>query len=164
METIGRILDLVARALAAIAAAAGAAIFAFILAAVVMRYLVAAPFRFTEELSGLLLAMMVFLAMPMALVRDLNIRVTLVTDALPALARRVAWIASELILVAFATIFAWQSWNLVAFHARLGLKSEQARLELWPWLAVMTACVALCALVGAWKATRQPPSGGGMHI
>jgi TRAP-type C4-dicarboxylate transport system permease small subunit len=108
--------------------------------------------------------MMVFLAMPMALVRDLNIRVTLVTDALPALARRVAWIASELILVAFATIFAWQSWNLVAFHARLGLKSEQARLELWPWLAVMTACVALCALVGAWKATRQPPSGGGMHI
>ncbi|MFZ9416305.1 MAG: TRAP transporter small permease [Alphaproteobacteria bacterium] len=164
METIGRILDLVARALAAIAAAAGAAIFAFILAAVVMRYLVAAPFRFTEELSGLLLAMMVFLAMPMALVRDLNIRVTLVTDSLPALARRVAWIASELILVAFATIFAWQSWNLVAFHARLGLKSEQARLELWPWLAVMTACVALCALVGAWKATRQPPSGGGMHI
>ncbi|MFZ9487328.1 MAG: TRAP transporter small permease [Alphaproteobacteria bacterium] len=164
METIGRILDLGARALAAIAAAAGAAIFAFILAAVVMRYLVAAPFRFTEELSGLLLAMMVFLAMPMALVRDLNIRVTLVTDSLPALARRVAWIASELILVAFATIFAWQSWNLVAFHARLGLKSEQARLELWPWLAVMTACVALCALVGAWKATRQPPSGGGMHI
>jgi TRAP-type C4-dicarboxylate transport system permease small subunit len=164
MEAIGRILDLVARALAAIAAAAGAAIFAFILAAVVMRYLVAAPFRFTEELSGLLLAMMVFLAMPMALVRDLNIRVTLVTDSLPALARRVAWIASELILVAFATIFAWQSWNLVAFHARLGLKSEQARLELWPWLAVMTACVALCALVGAWKATRQPPSGGGMHI
>ena len=164
METIGRILDLVARALAAIAAAAGAAIFAFILAAVVMRYLVAAPFRFTEELSGLLLAMMVFLAMPMALVRDLNIRVTLVTDSLPALARRVAWIASELILVAFATIFAWQSWNLVAFHARLGLNSEQARLELWPWLAVMTACVALCALVGAWKATRQPPSGGGMHI
>jgi TRAP-type C4-dicarboxylate transport system permease small subunit len=164
METIGRILDLVARALAALAAAAGAAIFAFILAAVVMRYLVAAPFRFTEELSGLLLAMMVFLAMPMALVRDLNIRVTLVTDSLPALARRVAWIASELILVAFATIFAWQSWNLVAFHARLGLKSEQARLELWPWLAVMTACVALCALVGAWKATRQPPSGGGMHI
>ncbi|MFZ9449221.1 MAG: TRAP transporter small permease [Alphaproteobacteria bacterium] len=164
METIGRILDLGARARAAIAAAAGAAIFAFILAAVVMRYLVAAPFRFTEELSGLLLAMMVFLAMPMALVRDLNIRVTLVTDSLPALARRVAWIASELILVAFATIFAWQSWNLVAFHARLGLKSEQARLELWPWLAVMTACVALCALVGAWKATRQPPSGGGMHI
>ena len=164
METIGRILDLVARALAALAAAAGAAIFAFILAAVVMRYLVAAPFRFTEELSGLLLAMMVFLAMPMALTRDLNIRVTLVTDALGPVARRVAWIASELILVAFATIFAWQSWNLVAFHARLGLKSEQARLELWPWLAVMTACVALCALVGAWKATRQPPSGGGMHI
>jgi len=164
MEAIGRILDLVARALAAIAAAAGAAIFAFILAAVVMRYVVSAPFRFTEELSGLLLAMMVFLAMPLALVRDLNIRVTLVTGAMPRMARRVAWIASELILVAFAAIFAWQSWNLAEFHMRLGLRSEQARLELWPWLAVMTACVALCALVGAWKATRQPPSGGGMHI
>ena len=164
MDAIGRILDLVARALAAIAAAAGAAIFAFILAAVVMRYVVSAPFRFTEELSGLLLAMMVFLAMPLALVRDLNIRVTLVTDAMPRMARRVAWIASELILVAFAAIFAWQSWNLTEFHLRLGLRSEQARLELWPWLAVMTACVALCALVGAWKATRQPPSGGGMHI
>jgi TRAP-type C4-dicarboxylate transport system permease small subunit len=164
MEAIGRILDLVARALAAIAAAAGAAIFAFILAAVVMRYVVSAPFRFTEELSGLLLAMMVFLAMPLALVRDLNIRVTLVTDAMPRMARRVAWIASELILVAFAAIFAWQSWNLAEFHMRLGLRSEQARLELWPWLAVMTACVALCGAIGAWKATRPPPSGGGMHI
>jgi len=155
MDAIGRILDLVARALAAIAAAAGAAIFAFILAAVVMRYVVSAPFRFTEELSGLLLAMMVFLAMPLALVRDLNIRVTLVTDAMPRMARRV---------VAFAAIFAWQSWNLAEFHMRLGLRSEQARLELWPWLAVMTACVALCGAIGAWKATRPPPSGGGMHI
>ena len=162
METIGRILDLVARALAAIAAAAGAAIFAFILAAVVMRYLVAAPFRFTEELSGLLLAMMVFLAMPMALVRDLNIRVTLVTVSLPALARRVAWVASELILVAFAA-------GALALHGVSGVAralSEGFSPE--PTLAHRVDVLAVGAglAVAAWAASfasrlqRREPAGG----
>lgn len=161
---IGRLLDLIARALAAIAAAAGAAIFVLILGAVVMRYALNSPARITEELSGLLLAMMVFLAMPLALQHDLNIRVTLVTDKLPATIRRVVWVVSELIFVAFAAVFAWQSWNLMAFHLRLGLKSEQARLELWPWLAAMMAAVALTGAIAAWKATRPPPGGSGMHI
>lgn len=161
---IDRFLDLVARALAALAAAAGAAIFALILGAVVMRYALSAPARITEELAGLLLAMMVFLAMPLALKHDLNIRVTLVTDRLPATIRRAVWVVSELIFVAFAAIFVWQSWNLVAFHMRLGLRSEQARLELWPWLAAMMAAVAISGAVAAWKATRPPPGGGGMHI
>jgi TRAP-type C4-dicarboxylate transport system permease small subunit len=90
--------------------------------------------------------------------------VTLVTDRLPPTARRVVWIVSELIFVAFAAIFAWQSWELMEFHQRLGLKSEQARLELWPWLAAMTAAVALSGAVAAWKATRPPPGSGGMHV
>lgn len=164
MSAIDRALDLVARALAAVAAAAGAAIFALILGAVVMRYALNAPARITEELAGLLLAMMVFLAMPLALKHDLNIRVTLVTDRLPAGLRRAVWVLSELIFLAFAAIFVWQSWNLVAFHMRLGLKSEQARLELWPWLAAMMAAVAVSGAIAAWKATRPPPGGGGMHI
>lgn len=164
MKTVDRLLDLLARGLATIAAAAGAAIFALILGAVVMRYVLSAPARVTEELAGLLLAMMVFLAMPLALKHDLNIRVTLVTDRLPATLRRVVWIVSELIFVAFAAIFVWQSWNLVEFHMRLGLRTEQARLELWPWLAAMTAAVAVSGAVAAWKATRPPPRGGGMHV
>ncbi|MBL8700053.1 MAG: TRAP transporter small permease [Alphaproteobacteria bacterium] len=161
---IDRVLDAVARALAAAAAAAGAAIFALILGAVVMRYALSAPARITEELCGLLLAMMVFLAMPLALKHDLNIRVTLVTDKLPATLRRAVWIVSEAICVAFAAIFAWQAWNLMTFHQRLGLKSEQARLDLWPWLAAMMVAVALTGAIAAWKATRPPPDGGGMHI
>ncbi len=161
---IGKTLDLVARALAALAAAAGAAIFVLILGAVVMRYVMSSPARITEELSGLLLAMMVFLAMPFALLHDLNIRVTLVTDRLPASARRIMWVISELIVVVFAGIFTWQSWNLMEFHQRLGLKSEQARLELWPWLAAMMVAVALTGAIAAWKATRPPPGGGGLHV
>lgn len=159
-----RVLDLLARALAAVAAAAGAAIFALILGAVVMRYALSAPARITEELCGLLLAMMVFLAMPLALKHDLNIRVTLVTERLPSAVRRVVWVVSELIFVAFAAIFAWQSWELTEFHLRLGLKSEQARLELWPWLFAMTAAAGFSGAIAAWKATRPPPGGGGMHI
>jgi len=150
-------LRLLSRALLALSAAACAGILGLVLAAVVMRYAVAAPFRFTEELAGLLLSASAFLALPFAMTANANIRVTLVTDRLGAAARRIAWVLGQAITFAFCAVFAWEAWGIAEFTWRLGLSSEQARLPLAPWVMLMPAGFAITGLVAGWQALRPPP-------
>ena len=114
-----------------LAGLANLAIFIVVLLAVGMRYVVGAPRPETEELSGLLLAMSVFLAMPLTIIANLNIRVTLVTERFSGMARGISWIAGELILVAFLLIFAKEAWTFYNTALRFSERSEQAQLEWW---------------------------------
>jgi TRAP-type C4-dicarboxylate transport system permease small subunit len=157
VSRVDRLLLLVSRGLLAVSAAACAGILGLVLAAVVMRYAVASPFRFTEELSGLLLSAMAFSAMPFAMAGNANIRVTLLTGRLHGAARRLSWVIGQAVMVAFCAIFAWESWGIAEFTMRLNLMSEQARLPLGPWTALMPACFAFTGFVAAWAALRPPP-------
>lgn len=145
------------RPLLALAAVAGAGIVALIVAAVVMRYAISSPFRFTEELAGLLLASMVFLSIPAVRLADSDIRVTLFTERLGGAARRLAWVTGQLITAGFFAVLAWEAWGIAAFTTRLGLMSEAARLPLSPFLWLMVAGAALTALVALVQAIRRPP-------
>ncbi len=164
MRALDGALLLVSRGLLALSAAACAGILGLVVTAVVMRYAIAAPFRFTEELSGLLLSAMAFLALPFAMIGNANIRVTLVTERLPRPARRLAWVIGQAIMVAFCAIFAWEGWNIAEFTLRLNLLSEQARLPLAPWVLLMPACLALTALLAAWVGLRPPPEEKAAHL
>jgi len=157
VRAVDRALLLVTRGLLALSAAACAGILGLVLAAVVMRYAVAAPFRFTEELSGLLLSAMAFLALPFAMAGNANIRVTLVTERLPPVVHRVFWVVGQAIMIAFCAIFAWEGWQIADFTLRLNLMSEQARLPLGPWVALMPIALAFTGFVAAWVAIRPPP-------
>jgi TRAP-type C4-dicarboxylate transport system permease small subunit len=157
VKAVDSALLLVSRGLLAVSAAACAGILGLVLAAVVMRYAVASPFRFTEELSGLLLSAMAFCALPFAMAANANIRVTLVTERLHGLPRRLFWVIGQAIMVAFCAIFAWESWGIAEFTMRLNLSSEQARLPLAPWTALMPAGFAFTGFVAAWAALRPPP-------
>lgn len=143
--------------LAALAGAAIAVMTLIVVASVVMRYLVGAPFRFTEELGGLLLAACLFAALPYAIAANLNIRVTLVSERLSGVAARVAWVVGQAILVAFCAVFAYEAWQITELTLRLALRSEQARLPLGPWLVLMTASAAAGGAIAAWQALRPPP-------
>jgi TRAP-type C4-dicarboxylate transport system permease small subunit len=156
---LDRALLLISRGLLAASAAACAGILGLVLAAVVMRYALAAPFRFTEELSGLLLSAMAFCALPFAMAGNANIRVTLVTERLGPAARRLFWVIGQAIMVGFCAIFAWEAWGIAEFTLRLNLSSEQARLPLGPWVALMPAMLAFTGFVAAWAALRPPPDG-----
>jgi TRAP-type C4-dicarboxylate transport system permease small subunit len=157
VKAIDKGLLLISRGLLALSAAACAGILGLVLAAVVMRYAIASPFRFTEELSGLLLSAMAVLALPFGMAANANIRVTLVTERLHGLPRRLFWVIGQAIMIAFCAIFAWESWNIAEFTMRLNLQSEQARLPLGPWTALMPACFALTGFIAAWAALRPPP-------
>ncbi|GAB4187240.1 MAG: hypothetical protein OHK0024_27720 [Thalassobaculales bacterium] len=147
-----------ARALAVLAAAAVAAIALLTVAAVVMRYALGAPFRFSEELAGLLLASAAFLGMPLAVAAELNIRVTLLSDRLRGPWRRGAWVLGQAVLVAFGLVFLVEAWKLAGFTAMLNLRSEQARLPLAPWMYGMVGAVSLTVALAAWRALRPPPA------
>jgi TRAP-type C4-dicarboxylate transport system permease small subunit len=151
---------LLARALAALAAAAVAAMALLVVASVLTRYALGAPFRFSEELAGLLLAMAAFLAMPLTVAADLNIRVTLLPAQLPPAARRILFVFGQIVLLAFGAVFVIEAWSIAEFTLMRNLKTEQARLPLAPWIIAMVAAVALTTALAAWRALRPPPPGG----
>lgn len=152
-----RLISLLSRGLLALSAAACAGIAGLVVLAVMMRYAVGAPLRETEELSGLLLCTLAFLALPALMARQENIRVTLLTDRLSGMPRRMAWVLAQAVTVAFYTIFALEAWNIAEFTLRLGLRSEQSRLPLAPFVLLLPASMALVAAIAAWQALRPPP-------
>ncbi len=164
-DLIERALRLVAGALAGIGAAALAGIFLLVLAAVVMRYIWGRPFGFTEELSGLLMTLAVFTLLPSTVLGEINIRVTVVSERLPALGQRLLFLLGQLLLLVFCAVFVYEAWGIYAFTAKLGLLSEQSRLPLAPFLLIGTVAVAAAGIAGAWRAIRptRPHSDEAVH-
>jgi TRAP-type C4-dicarboxylate transport system permease small subunit len=154
---VDRLIGLFSRGLLALSAAACAGILGLVVLAVVMRYALGAPLRETEELSGLLLSALAFLALPAVTAGQDNIRVTLVSDRLSGLARRIAWVLAQAVTVAFCAIFALEAWNIAEFTLRLGLRSEQSRLPLGPFILILPAAMAVVGAIAAWQALRPPP-------
>ena len=162
---LDKLLRAVAGALAGVGAAALAGIFVLVLVAVVMRYVWGRPFAFTEELSGLFMTLAVFTLLPSVVLREINIRVTVISDRLPARAQRVLFVVGQLLLLAFCAIFVREAWGIYEFTAKLNLMSEQSRLPLAPFLLVSTVSVIAAGLAGAWRALRpiQPQAGEEVH-
>ena len=159
----GRILSgvlVLTRTLAALGAACIAVLAVLTVAAVVMRYGIGAPFRFTDELGGLLLVSSVFLGLPHVLASNANIRVTLLSARLSGLPQRAVWILGQLVLVAFAAIFLRDALAEAQFTQKLNLKSEVARLPLSPFVWLMVAGMGLVAFIGAFQALGKAPSPG----
>ena len=59
-------------------------------------------------------------------------------------------------LIAFCAVFVREAIAITEFTQRLGLKSEQSRLPLAPWLWWMVGSMALTGAIGAWWALRPP--------
>ncbi len=162
---LDKLLRAVAGALAGVGAAALAGIFVLVLVAVVMRYVWGRPFAFTEELSGLFMTLAVFTLLPSVVLREINIRVTVISERLPARAQRVLFVVGQLLLLAFCAIFVREAWGIYEFTAKLNLMSEQSRLPLAPFLLVSTVSVIAAGLAGAWRTMRpiQPQAGEEVH-
>ena len=151
---IDKILRGVAGALAGIGAAALAGIFLLVLVAVVMRYVWGRPFDFTEELSGLLMTLAVFTLLPSVVLREINIRVTVISERLPARGQRALFLIGQVLLLVFCAVFVREAWAIYEFTAQLKLLSEQSRLPLAPFLLLSTVAMATAGLAGAWRAIK----------
>ncbi len=140
-----------------IAVVSGMLMATFVVLASVMRYFVGSPFRFTEEIVGLLFVALAFMGLPWATMHNRHLRITLIPDMLPAGVRKVADFVAGLLVIAFCAIFAVQSWEFASFSLMLNSRSDMGGIPLFPWMALMPAmCTA--AAVGILVRRLRPPS------
>ena len=139
-------------ALAVLAALAGAAIVALIGASVAMRHLANAPFRFTEELVGLLMTAAFFLALPLVTLRAEHVRVQIALAALPERLRVPVSTLASLFGIVFCGWFVWLAWPWLDFAYARGIRTEVSRLLLYPWMALLPVSLGLTALAFAIRA------------
>lgn len=150
--------------LSGLAAIAGALIVGLVGASVAMRHIANAPFRFTEELVGLLMTAAFFLALPLATLRGEHVRVTILVAALPARPARRAALLASLFGVAFCLWFFVLCLPWLEFAFTRNIKTEVARLIMYPWMALLPLSLLLTALglairgaIGGDTGRRPPP-------
>ncbi|WP_191057586.1 TRAP transporter small permease [Geminicoccus harenae] len=123
-----------------------------VFSAVFMRYMLASPLHFSDELVALLFSACVFLTIPYTFAMNLSIRVTLIADHLSERARTIADALSNLGCIGFFLIFGYLSYEFTSFSLLIDARSDVARLPVAPWMALMPISSFLTALivVGKW--------------
>ena len=129
-----------------LAAIAGMMIVTLIGASVTMRYLAYTPFRFTEELVGLLMTAAFFLALPLITLRAKHVRVLMLLAYLPERTKRPVNIMAGLFGLAFCLWFfaLCLPWFEFAFERKI--KTEVGRLLMYPWMALLPISMLLSGL------------------
>jgi TRAP-type C4-dicarboxylate transport system permease small subunit len=155
MKAVFQLLEGITRLLMYTGALAGILLTCFVVLSSVMRYLVRAPFPFTEELVGLLFSAMIFLTLPYCTIKKSHVCVTLVRDMLGGTLRRIADLAAALFMIAFAVIFGILSYDFAAFSYDLGSVTEMGEIILFPWMGLMPLACVLMAVVAVVLMVRQ---------
>ena len=143
MATLNRVLDLLCKALLWVAVVAGMLMTGFVVLASLMRYLVGSPFRFTEELVGLLFVAMACLGLPWATLHDRHLRITLIPERLPPPLRKLSELMSTLAILAFSVYFGILAWDFAYTSLRINARSEMGGIPLFPWMALLPLMAAL---------------------
>lgn len=154
------LLSLLSRAAAYAAAAALMAIGLIVAYEVVMRYVFVAPTRWVEEIAQLLQIYAVFFAGAWLIRRRDHVRITVLTDRLPAAGRLWATRANLLVAGAVTGFASWQGGLLMLSAIARGERTDST-LELPMWLlhGPVTAGLGLAALEALamlWQSFRDP--------
>jgi TRAP-type C4-dicarboxylate transport system permease small subunit len=139
-----RALEAVRRAARLLAAALLVGVVALVSYSAIARYFFNSPIRFAEEVTGLLMIGLLFLAIGGA-GRPAHLRVGILADALPRPWRRIfGWIAFA-VLAVFCAVFGWEAVNQAMFNYERNIRSEIVGWWLFPWTALIP--IALLVVV-----------------
>jgi len=108
-----------------------------VLISVFQRYVLKSPLSFSEELVGLLLCSMLFLSLPYISNSEKHVKINLVVNILSDKAKLFASILSSLVMITFCFWMLVETIPWMDFAIRLNLKTENSRLILYPWMAVI---------------------------
>lgn len=148
MRTLVQWADRIAWGLSAAAAVVAIMMALFVVLSSTMRYLVGAPFAFTEEIVGLLFIALIFLGFPACTLRQKHIRVTIVPDLLPPRLRSLVDRVANVLLVVFCAWYGYLTLDYMNIAIALEARSAGSRLLLWPWTAVLPFSCLLAGLAG----------------
>ena len=142
-------------------AALGLAVIVIIITASVVMRKFGSPLHITEEVVGLLLSVSLFLGLPMVTLRSQNVRVSLLVDHVPAIYQVLLRALGLLLAIGF---FVWLMTEILPwfdFALRRNLRTETARILLYPWMAVMPVTIGLTTVILAARLLRLVPEDGG---
>lgn len=146
-KRIARGLEILALACAAAAALGMTAIVGIIVTSVLMRKFANAPLHITEEVVGLLLSVSLFLGLPMVTLKANHVRVALLADFLKGRWHTAMQFAALLVGAAFFTWLIIETVPWFEFAFKRNLRTETARILLYPWMALMPLSLALTGLI-----------------
>ena len=141
-------------ALSVVATLAGVMIVVLVGTSVTMRHLAHAPFRFTEELVGLLMTVAFFLALPLITLNAEHVRVQIVVNSLPERVARWVAVVAALFGIMFAIWFFWLCLPWFEFAYVRAIKTDVGRLLMYPWMAVLPLSILLTSIAFALRALR----------
>lgn len=154
---IGRLLFPVAL----IAAAALATMMVLTVTDVIARYLFNAPLGGAGEATEMLLALVVFAALPLAALAGEHIRIDILDPVLGARMRRAQRAFGAVLAAAGCGFLAWRLWLRGTELADYGDVSSHLQLPLAPLAWFMAACCAVAAAafaLAAWREARAAPA------
>lgn len=140
----------VALVLALVSAAGMTAIVAIITVSVTLRKFFDYPLYFSEELVGILMSVLLFMALPMVTLKGNHIRLSIVTRYVKV---RSEFAYFTLTRVAYLFGAAFSTWLMIEavpwleFAIRLKLKTETARILLYPWMLSLPVSIFVMNLI-----------------
>ena len=129
--------------MAVLATIASVMIIILLVGSVTMRYLTYTPFRFTEELVGLLMTSAFFLALPLVTLHSKHARVLILISSLPDKIK--PWVAglASLFGVVFCAWFTLLCIPWLEFAYDRQIKTEVGRLIMYPWVSILPLSMLL---------------------
>ena len=134
---ISKVLDGLLKGLLFLSSFAGFGIVAVVLLSVFQRYVLKSPLSFSEELVGLLLSSMLFMSLPYISNTEKNVKITLISNLLQIKYKIWLTIIAYLINLIFSVWMLIETIEWMEFAIKLNLKTENSRLLLSPWMAVV---------------------------
>jgi len=138
-----------------LAALASCGIVLLIGASVSMRYFALTPFRFTEELVGLLMTTAFFLALPLATLRAEHVRIVALVTVIPDKYSRIAQKLAGLFGMVFCLWLLILSLPWLEFAIQRNIKTEVGRLLMYPWMALFPLSTLLTLVAFAVRSLEQ---------
>ncbi|MDF1608596.1 TRAP transporter small permease [Hoeflea sp. YIM 152468] len=140
-------LEYLALGLAVLATMIMTGIVAVIVTSVVMRRFANSPLHIAEDLIGLMLSASLFLGLPLVTLRAQHIRVSIVAEALKARFETPVRVAALLVGLMFFGWIVFEAIPWLEFAWKRNLKTENSRVLLYPWMAVLPLSLGLTWLI-----------------
>ena len=134
---------------------AGFGIVSIVMLSVFQRYVLKSPLSFSEELVGLLLSSMLFLSLPYITNTDKHVKITLITDFLKKKYKTWLTIIAYIINLIFSLWMLIETIEWMEFAIKLNLKTENSRLLLSPWMAVLPLSFSINVIISFKKIFKQ---------
>lgn len=105
----------------------------------------------SHELSGLMLLLMFFLSLPYVYIKNDLLKVDLIYQYLPGSLQVVANKCGHLLVLAFASLLAWQLANASLEMYQYDEEAFSLNLKLWPLATVLSFCALLIGLLAIFE-------------